>query len=133
MAEGGEAARYTLDTFQVLDQVHPNDGIDFLGIHLDPSLGDDKAEKHATRDLENAFLGIESDPVCSNPGRRLLQVSDQLVCLPCFDHNVIDVCLNNSSNEVAEASDHESLVGHSSVLKPERYRDITVRAKLGDE
>jgi hypothetical protein len=59
MAKGCKAASDALDAFQVLDRTHPDDGINLLGVFLDPSLGYDKAEKHATGDTKNAFLGVE--------------------------------------------------------------------------
>jgi hypothetical protein len=76
VAEGGQATHDTLDTLQVLDQTHLNDSVDLLRIGLDPSLGDDKTKKHAMRDPENAFLGVEPDPVRSEPGKRLFKVGD---------------------------------------------------------
>jgi hypothetical protein len=57
-AQSREAAHDTLYTLEVLDRPHVHDGRNLLGVRLNFAFRHDKAEEHAPRNFENAFLGV---------------------------------------------------------------------------
>ena len=70
-------------------------------------------------DLENTLLGVEFDAVCSEFCEGLLKVGYDLVSPFGLHHDVVDVGLNGSPDEVSEASEHTSLVCRPSVFQTE--------------
>ena len=107
-AEGGKAPGDLLYPLYVLDWAHARDGRNLVRVGLDAALGDDEAEQHAPRDPENAFLGVELDIVCSEFRKDLLKISNEVVSPLGLHHDVVDVGLNGSPDEVSEASEHTS-------------------------
>ena len=70
---------------------------------------------------KNALLGIEFDAVCLEFCKGLLKVGYEVVSLFGLDHNVINIGLNGSPNEVPETLEHTTLVCSPSVLQTERH------------
>ena len=79
-------------------------------------LGDDETKQHAPRDPKNVLLRIEFDAICSKLCEGLLKISYEVVSLFGFDHDVVNVGLNGSPDEVPKASEHTALVRSPSVL-----------------
>ena len=84
-------------------------------------LGDDEAEQHASRDPKNTFFGVEFDAVGPEFRKGLFKVSDMVVSSLGLDHDVIDIGLNGSPDEVSEAIEHTALVRCPSILQTERH------------
>ena len=72
VAERDEAPCNSLYPLHVLNQAHPCDGQDLLWVGFDAMLGDDEAQQHTPRDLENALLGVEFDVIFSEFRKGLL-------------------------------------------------------------
>jgi len=102
-----------------LNRAHPCDGRYFLWVGFDATLRDDKAEKHAPRDPENTFFGIEFDAVCPEFRKGSFKVGDKVVSSLGFDYDVVDIGLNGSPDEVSEAIKHTALVRCPCILQTE--------------
>ena len=50
-----------------------------------------------------------------------------------FDHDVVNVSLNGSPDEVSKTFGHATLVHSPSVLESERHRNIAEQSEWGDE
>ena len=84
-------------------------------------LGDDEAEQHAPRDPENTLLGIEFDAIRSEFYKGLLKIGNKVVSSFGLNHDVIDIGLNGSPNEVSKAIKHTTLVRRPSILQTEQH------------
>ena len=80
-------------------------------------LGDDEAEQHAPRDLENTFLGAIRSEFCKG----LLKIGNEVVNPFGLNYNVVNVGFNGPPNEVPKAFEHTALVRSPSVLQTERH------------
>ena len=65
-------------------------------------LGDDEAEKHAPRELENTFLGIEFDAICSEFSKGSFKIGDKVLSPFGLNYDVVDIGLNGPPDEVPE-------------------------------
>jgi hypothetical protein len=62
-AQGGEAPQHLLDPLEVSNWAHPLEGRDLLRVWLDPLLGDDVSQQHASRHSEDTLFGVQLHPV----------------------------------------------------------------------
>ena len=79
-------------------------------------LRDDETKQHAPRDPKNTLLGIEFDAIRSEFCKGLLKISNEVVSLFGFDHDVNNVGLNGPPDEVPEAFEHTTQVCSPKVL-----------------
>ena len=79
-------------------------------------LGDDEAEQHAPRNLENTFVRTEFDAICSEFCKGLLKIRNEVVGPFGLNHDVINVGLNGPPSEVPEAFEHTALVHSPSIF-----------------
>ena len=84
-------------------------------------LGDDEAKQHTPRDPENTLLRIEFDAIRLEFCKGLLKIGYEVVSPFGFDHDVDNVDLNGSPDEVPKALEHTVLVCSPSVLQTERH------------
>jgi hypothetical protein len=65
-------------------------------------LRDDESEQHTSWDPENAFSGLSFMPFSRSFLKVFFKVGHELVDLFGLDHDVIHICLDGLSNEIAK-------------------------------
>jgi hypothetical protein len=132
-AQGGEAPQHLLDPLKVANWTHTFEGCDLLGVGLDPLLGDDVPQEHASRHSEDAFLGVQLYPVGSQAIKCHAQVVNQVIRLPGLYDYIIYVSLNGSPDVIPENVLHTSLICSARVPEAERHRYVAVHSEGSDE
>ena len=79
-------------------------------------LGDDEAEQHAPWDPKNTLLEIEFDAIGLEFCKSLLQIDYDMVSPFGLYHDVVNVGLNGSPDEVSETLEHTTVVRSPYVL-----------------
>jgi hypothetical protein len=133
MAQGGEAPQHLLDPLKVSNRAHPLEGRDLLGVGLDPPLGDDVPQQHASRHFEDALLRVQLYPVGSQAIECHAQVVNQVVRLPGLYDYIIYVSLNGSPDVIPENVLHTSLVCSAHVLETEHHHYVAIHPEGSDE
>ena len=80
-------------------------------------MGDDEAQEHASRDFEHTLLGVEVYPFGPKAIEHDPEIGYQVVRLPGFHNDVVDICLYSSPYMVSKHVEHTSLVRGSSISK----------------
>ena len=96
-------------------------------------LGDDETKQHAPWDPKNTLLRIEFDIIHSKFCKGLLKIGYEVVSLFGFDHDVVNVGLNGSPDEILKLLEHTALVCSPSILQTKWHYDIAERSEWGDE
>jgi hypothetical protein len=109
------------------------DGGILLWIGFDAMPKDNKAKKHAPRDPEDAFLGVQFDVLGSERSEGLIEVSYQIIRSFSFDYDVIYVSLNGPPDEVPKNGEHTVLVCGPRVFEAKRHGYIVVSSERSDE
>jgi hypothetical protein len=122
-----------MDPLEVSNQAHPLEGCDLLGVGLDPPLGDDISQQHASRHSEDALFGVQLHPVGPQAIECHAQVINQVVRLPGFYNYVVYISLNGSPNVIPENVLHTSLVCSARVSETKRHRYVVVHHEGSDE
>src|SRR6185503_16805436 len=100
---------------------------------LNASLGDDETQEHASRDSKHTLLGVELYPFGPKAIERDPKIGYQVVRLPEFHDNVVDICFYGSPYMILKYMDHTSLVRSSGVSKAKGHRDVAVHAERGNK
>jgi hypothetical protein len=133
-AQGGHVAGEFLDIFDALGRLHPQDGLNLLGIRSYAITTDYIAEQYTRRDTEYTLLRVQLPLEGIEGLKGLVEVSEQAGCHLCLYHHIVDVCLDELiSDLVLEAHLDGSLVGHPGILKPERHSRVAVGVEGRDE
>ena len=133
MAEGRQAAHDPLYPLQVSNRPHPSDGLDFLRVGFNASLGDDEAQEHASRHSKHALLGVELYPLGPKAIECDPEIGYQVVHLLGFHDNVIDICFYGSPDMILKHVEHTSVVCSFDVSKAKGHRDVAVHVERGDK
>ena len=114
-------------------------------VGFDATLGHHVSEEFAFGNPERTLLGVQLDVKPLEVSECGTQGSDQVVRMRRLGDDVINVDCDRCPRRicsvgvgwridlVGEADLHAMLVRHAHVLKPERHRDIAIRAEWGDE
>ena len=90
-------------------------------------------KEHASRDSEHALLGVEFHPLSPKAIKRDPEIGYQVVHLPGFHNDVVDICLYSPPDMVFKHMEHTLLVCGSSVPKAKGHRDVAVHAERGNK
>ena len=82
-------------------------------------------------DLENAFFGVQSDPLGPEALKCFIQVGHKTACLLGFDNDVVYIGLYRFAYEVPEDLEHTSLVCSPCVFKAERHGYVSKTFQKG--
>ena len=96
-------------------------------------MGDDEAQGHPSRDSEHALLGVKLYPFGPKATEHDPEISYQVVRLPEFHDDVVDICLYGSPYMILKHVELTSLVRSSGVSKAKGHRDVAVHAEGCDE
>ena len=97
------------------------DGLDFVGVCLDPPVGDQETQQLAGWDPEHGLVGVELEVDPTEVVEGLVQVLEEGVLLPGLDHDVVDVRFNIAAQLRPKACLHHPLEGGSGVPEAERH------------
>ena len=100
---------------------------------LNASLGYYETQEHASRDSEHALLRVELYPFGPKAIECYPEIGYQVVRLPEFHDNVVDICLYGSSDMISKHVEHASLVCSFGVSKAKGHRNVAVHAERSDK
>jgi len=100
---------------------------------LNASLGYYETQEHASRDSEHALLRVELYPFGPKAIECYPEIGYQVVRLPGFHDNVVDICFYGSPDMILKYVEHTSLVCSPGVSKAKWHRDIAVHAEGSDK
>ena len=98
---------------------------------LNASLGDYETQEHASRDSEHALLRVELYPFGPKAIECYTEIGYQVVRLPEFHDNVVNICFYGTPDVILKHVEHTSLGRSSVVSKAKGHRDVAVHAKRG--
>jgi hypothetical protein len=133
MDESHEASHDPLYPFYDLNWTYPSDGHNLLWVGFDATRRDDELEQHTSWDPEDAFFRVEFYAILSEFIESFIKVGHELVGLLGLDYNVIHVCLDGLSDEIAETFKHTSLVCCSCILQIEWHANVTLQFEWRDK
>ena len=119
--------------FQALVRTSPFSFASFLRVGFDAPLGDNEAQEHASRNSEHALLEVEFHPLSPKAIERDPEIGYQVVRLPGFHNDVVDIHLYGPPDMVFKHVEHTSLVCSSGVSKAKWHRHVAVHTKRIDE
>ena len=105
----------------------------FFRVGLDAPLGDNETQEHASRHPEHTLLRIKLYPFGSKAIERDPEISHQVVRLPGFYNDVIDICLYVSPEMVPKNMEHTPLICSSGVSEAKGHRNAAVHAERCDK
>ena len=89
--------------------------------------------RNANRDSEHALLGVELYPFGPKAIECDPEIGYQVIRLPGFHDNVIDICLYGSPDMIPKHVEHTPQVCSSGVSKAKWHRDIAVHAEWSNK
>jgi hypothetical protein len=89
--------------------------------------------KSMPRGTEHAFFGVELYPFGSKAIECDPKIGYQVVRLPRFHNDIVDICFYSSPNMILKHVEHTSLVCGSGVSKAKGHREVAVHAERSDK
>jgi hypothetical protein len=77
--------------------------------------------------------GVEPNALSPEASEGDFKVGDEVVGLPCFDYDIMNIGLGCQANVVAEHMVHATLICGADVTQPEGHGCVTVHTLRGDE
>ena len=102
-------------------------------VGFNASLGDDETQEHASRHPENAFFQVELYPFGPKAIECDPQIGDQVIHIPGFYNDVVDICFYVPPEMVPEYVDNTPLICSSGVSEAKGHRDVAVHAERCDK